>query len=80
MSGDILAKFIGNQEDERTKIMGIRVGQKYLVNLKNAGLMHKIHFGLNVNFIAEIITKKGKFGIPYESKHAFLNNWKVKKI
>jgi len=79
MHGEIIARFIGDPEDSRTKIMGIKLGKKYPINIKKPGIFHRVCFK-KVELIAEIITKRGTFGIPYESRYAFFNNWKIKRI
>ena len=75
---DVIARFVGNQEDTRTKLMGIKYGKKYQVSLKDSSWLHKFLYKIDV--LAEIQTKKGLIIVPYSNRDTFFLNWKIKKI
>lgn len=79
MTEKIQAKFIGNEQDELTRLMGIKFGKKYTVVVREPNWFEKFISKRGISLIAELSIKKTKYTIPYVSRYAFLNNWKIKR-
>ena len=75
MTTKVKAKFVGDDTDNLTRYLAIRNGVKYEMELVDAGFWDKFFSG----FELFAVLKRGKatLRIPYDSKQAFLRNWKV---
>lgn len=75
MTQKVKAKFVGDETDNFTRFLAIRNGVKYELELVEAGFWDKLFSG----FQLFAVLKRGEtvFKIPYDSREAFLRNWKV---
>lgn len=76
MTQRIKAKFVGDEGDTMTRFLGLREGVKYSLEIVEAGTITKLFS--RVSFYA--VYRRGQhsvYKIPYESRKAFLRNWKI---
>jgi len=75
----MLARFKGNQEDFKTKLMGIKNNHKYFIEFEEKSFWKHLLTKKETVFL-KVKTNRGVFSIPYLKKSLVFENWKILKF
>ena len=75
MTQKVKAKFVGDDTDNFTRALAIRNGVKYDLEIVEAGFWDKFFSGFELFAVLKRGATTDKK--PYQSRNAFLRNWKV---